>query len=220
MAEKCGSSCALFTINSIAPVRHFSFLPMPLSMKLSESLSNLVNDNLLRINRDFFNTISSESSLVVLLSSSVVLDALLVLENTLAFQRVSSLTSNGLQSSSEGAVSLFPSCFPFEFPPPFLLPPLPPGEGGVLLTPPSPLVPLPPPVLFTIASISCTRVSVVHFQCSAKLLLLASSSAPSLFVVVVELLFHDDGGSKHKRRNANNASAVIRIIFLSPSSPG
>mmetsp|Transcript_19935 Transcript_19935/g.29561 ORF Transcript_19935/g.29561 Transcript_19935/m.29561 type:complete len:316 (-) Transcript_19935:477-1424(-) len=99
MDAKCGSSCALFTIIPTAPVRQSISRPIPQLIKSSDNLSNLVRDNLLRIN----NARRRISSLLSTASSSSVSPSFPT--KTLAFHRVSSLTSRGLQSSSAGAVS-------------------------------------------------------------------------------------------------------------------
>mmetsp|Transcript_22776 Transcript_22776/g.37148 ORF Transcript_22776/g.37148 Transcript_22776/m.37148 type:complete len:259 (+) Transcript_22776:2763-3539(+) len=97
--EKCCSSCALFTMSPTAPVRQSISRLIPQLMKSSDNLSNLVSDSLLRIN----SARRRISSLLSAASASSVSPSFPV--KTLAFHRVSSLTSRGLQSSSAGAVS-------------------------------------------------------------------------------------------------------------------
>mmetsp|Transcript_18101 Transcript_18101/g.39095 ORF Transcript_18101/g.39095 Transcript_18101/m.39095 type:complete len:207 (+) Transcript_18101:1715-2335(+) len=135
-----------------ASVKHSTSLPMPQLMNSSDNLSNLVRDNLLRIRRALRMTSSLLSSPSVTAAASPSLPS-----NTLAFQRVSSFTSMGLQSSRRGAVSLGFFLGPFRFP-----------LGGMTTS---------PTVRSALddSSISETRVGVSHRHAGGGFVLLSST---------------------------------------------
>mmetsp|Transcript_26012 Transcript_26012/g.58341 ORF Transcript_26012/g.58341 Transcript_26012/m.58341 type:complete len:229 (+) Transcript_26012:134-820(+) len=144
MDAKCCSSCALVTIISTAPVRQSISRPIPQSINAFESLSNFVRDSLFRMSM----ALRKISSLPSSPSPDSAPPSPL---NTLAFQRVSSLTSRGLQSSSAGAVS----CLFFFFSGLDTSPPIRPASDEAL--------------------ISARRVSDTHRMISGGLLALSSS---------------------------------------------